>query len=88
MRLHGRRGAIERSRNDADLDAAVVDHRQRLHGDVLEVRRRLLMLFGSATQLWMPKSRRGFASSSGCVRSEWTMPLPAVIQFSSPGVIG
>ena len=44
--------------------------------------------FGSATQLWMPNTLRSRARSGAAVRSEWTMPLPAVIQLSSPGEMG
>ena len=42
---------------------------------------------GSATQLWMPDVPLPLARASGGVRSEWAMPLPAVIRFIAPGVI-
>jgi hypothetical protein len=36
----------------------------------------------------MPDSSPPLARISGPVRSEWAIPRPAVIQFTSPGRIG
>ncbi len=44
--------------------------------------------FGSATQAWMPERPPPAARICGEVRSECAMPLPAVIQLTSPGRIG
>ena len=43
---------------------------------------------GSATHSCSPASRAPPARSAGGVRSECTMPRPAVIQFTAPGRIG
>lgn len=40
---------------------------------------------GTATQVWMPKAVLGRRRISALVRSEWVTPLPAIIQFTSPG---
>lgn len=42
---------------------------------------------GSATQVWMPCTVCPRARASSGVRSEWTIPRPAVIQLTSPGTI-
>jgi hypothetical protein len=42
---------------------------------------------GSATHACSACSRDPLARRSGLVRSEWTMPLPAVIQLMAPGWI-
>ena len=40
---------------------------------------------GRATQVWMASRRWPAERSAGGVRSECTMPRPAVIQFTAPG---
>ena len=42
---------------------------------------------GSASQVWMPDSAGPPGRSSAGERSEWTMPVPAVIRFTAPGSI-
>lgn len=42
---------------------------------------------GSATQVWIPCTVWPRSRSASGVRSEWTIPRPAVIQLTSPGTI-
>jgi hypothetical protein len=42
---------------------------------------------GSATQVWIPCTVWPLSRSASGVRSEWTIPRPAVIQLTSPGTI-
>ena len=57
-------------------------------GGVGEGRRVSSSLIGSATHSWMPWSGSPPSRWSAAVRSECTMPRPAVIQFTAPGRIG
>jgi hypothetical protein len=79
---------VEGSSNDANPFAVAVEQRQGLFGMMRKSGSASSLLFGRPTQVWMPKSRAPPARSSGGVRSEWTMPRPAVIQLTAPGRIG
>ena len=42
---------------------------------------------GSATQVWMPKSRSPLRRRAVAERSECVIPRPAIIQLTAPGSI-
>src|SRR5206468_2713673 len=86
-RFHGRGEAVGAPDNQAHRSTFFGQNGQIVFRGVLKAGIVFLVRARQTDQLWMPCMLWPFARTSAPVRSEWAMPWPAVIQFTSPGTI-